>query len=108
MAWIHCPYLHGDVELTDERREHILIKHPDLLPEYSDRLAQTLANPDEVRRDSRFPASRLFSRWFDDVKSGKFVVVVVISDPEPPKRHWVVTAYIARSLVQGEIEWKRD
>ncbi len=108
MVWLHCPYLHADVELTDERREHIRLKHPDLLPEHFERLVQTLQDPDEIRRDRRFPTSRLFSRWFDEVKSGKFVVVVVISDPGPLERHWVVTAYIARSLVQGETEWKRD
>jgi len=108
MALLQCPYLGTAVELTDERQQHILSQHPDLLPEHFVHLAETLADPDEVRRDSRFPATRLFSRWFEDVKKGKFVVVAVVSDPLPAERHWVVTAYIARKLVQGVVEWKRN
>jgi hypothetical protein len=102
-----CPYLGGTVELTDERRQHILLRHPDLLPEHFDRLAATLADPDEVRKDRRFPGTRIFSRWFEDLKGGKFIVGVVVSDLPPQERHWIVTAYIARELVRGDIEWKR-
>ena len=29
-----CPYLGGEVELTEERERHITERHPDLLPEY--------------------------------------------------------------------------
>lgn len=107
MAMLACPYLGGSVELTDERRQHILQKHPELIPEHFAYLAKTLADPDEVRRDRRFPGSRIFSRWFREAKGGKFVVGVVVSDPPPAERHWIVTAYIARALVPGDIEWKR-
>jgi hypothetical protein len=47
-----CPYLNGDVELTDEREAHIAEMHPDLLPEYLLQLAQTLEDLDEVRQYS--------------------------------------------------------
>jgi len=93
-------------KLTDGRQRHILLKHPDLLPEYIDYVAETLAEPDEVRRDSRFPATRDFARWCESVKGGKLVVVVV-SDLPPMERYGVVTAYIARKLTQGVTEWKR-
>lgn len=85
----------------------ILLRHPDLLPERVQHVAETLAEPDEVRRDDRFPATRVFARWCENVKGGKFVVVVVIADPPPTERFWVVTAYIARKLTQGVVEWKR-
>jgi hypothetical protein len=45
---------------------------------------------------------------FDSVRGGKHVVVVVVSESVPGARHWIITAYIARRLAQGEIEWKRD
>ena len=83
MTLLPCPYLGVLVELTDERQRHILLKHPDLLPEYIDHMAETWAEPDEVRSDSRFPATRIFARWFENVKAGKFVAVVVVSDPRP-------------------------
>ncbi len=103
-----CPYLHGDVELTEEREQHVAERHPDLLPEHRERIADTLARPDQVRRSTRFGSARLFSRWYDDVRLGKHVVVVVVSEMDPKKRHWIITAYMARRLAEGEVEWKRD
>jgi len=108
VALLPCPYLGGEVELTDERESHIAEQHPDLLPAYRDKIAETLADPDQIRRSPRFGSARLFARWFDDVRSGKHVVVVVVSDPAPAARHWVITAYIARKLAGGITEWARS
>jgi hypothetical protein len=104
----HCPYLNAQVELTDERERHIAERHPDLLPEHRQRIADTLVAPDQVRRSARFASARLFTRWFESVRGGKYVVVVVVSESAPSGRHWIITAYIARKLAKGEIEWKRD
>ena len=108
MSVFRCPYLGGTVELTEERRLHIVARHPDLLPLLSDYLALTVEDPDEVRRDNRFPETRLFSRWFEVAGRARFVVVAVVSDSGAERRHWIVTAYWARRLVQGATEWKRD
>ena len=53
MARFPCPYLGAEVELTDERELHIGERHPDLLPAHRDRIAHTLADPDQVRRRQR-------------------------------------------------------
>jgi hypothetical protein len=103
-----CPYLKGEVELAEKRERHIAERHPDLLPEHGERVAQTLAEPDRVRRSVRFGSARLFSRWYSDLRGGKYVVVVVVSEPAPSDRHWIVTAYMARKLAHGEIEWTRS
>ncbi len=42
MVWLGCPYLESNVELTDEREQHIAARHPDLLPEYRHTIATTL------------------------------------------------------------------
>ncbi|MGH9830425.1 MAG: hypothetical protein ACREDR_45035 [Blastocatellia bacterium] len=102
-----CPYLHGEVELTAEREAHICERHPDLLPEFREQLATTLADPDRVRRSARMVDARLFSRWFDGIMGGKHVVVVVVSETVP-QRHWVITAYLVKNLAQGGLEWKRS
>ena len=102
-----CPYLRGEVELTEERERHIQERHPDLLPKYRDRMAQTLADPDQVRRSARSSNARLFSCWFDDIMGGKHVVVVVVSEVAA-RRHWVITAYLVRTLGEGDLEWKRS
>jgi hypothetical protein len=103
-----CPYLNQEVELTDEREHHIAENHPDLLPEHRERIAQTLSNPDQVRRSARFGNAKLFSRWYNDLRSGKHVVVVVVNEFDASHRHWIITAYIARKLAEGEVEWKRN
>jgi len=105
---IPCPYLGSVVELTTERERHIQDTHPDLLPAYFDQFAVTVADPGEVRLDEFRDAMRLFSRWFPEVKGGKFIVVAIVSNPAPARRHWVRTPYIAKRLVTRTVEWKRD
>jgi hypothetical protein len=72
------------------------------------RLADTLGSPDQIRRSRRFGNARLFARWYDNVRGGKHVVVVVVSEAAPIGRHWIVTAYLTRRLAEGEVEWKRS
>lgn len=108
MSHFPCPYLNGEVELTEERERHIAERHPDLLPEHRGRIGETLAQPDQVRRSSRFGAARLLSRWYADARLGRHAVVVVVSELDPAQRHWIITAYLARTLAEGAIEWKRD
>jgi hypothetical protein len=102
-----CPYLHGEVELTDEREQHIAAHHPDLLPQHRWRIGEALADPDEVRQDSDYPNTRIFFRWYDDLRDGKYVVVAVVSPQPPDTRHWIVTAFMARKPPKGDLEWKR-
>jgi hypothetical protein len=80
------------VELTDEREQHIAAHHPDFLPQHRFRIGETLADPGEIRQDGDYPNTRLFFRWYDDLRDGKFVVVAVVSDL-PDTRHWIVTAF---------------
>ena len=98
----------GEVELTAEQERHIAERHPDLLPEHRERVAETVTDPDQIRRIGRFGNARLFSRWYTNVKRGKHVVVVVISEPDATNRHWIITAYLTSKLVEGDIEWKRS
>jgi hypothetical protein len=107
LALVPCPHLNGVVELTDERESHITVQHPDLLPEHRARLIQTVSEPDLVRASERVGGGRLFSRWFPELRGGKYVVVVVLTDPVVT-RHWVVTAYISRRISEGVVEWQRS
>jgi hypothetical protein len=62
----------------------------------------------QVRRSKRFGNARLFSKWYDDLLKGKQVVVVAVSEAQPKNRNWIVTAYIASKITEGESEWKRS
>jgi hypothetical protein len=90
--------------LTEEREKHIAERHPDLLPTHHDRIVETLFNPDQIRRSRRFGDALLFSRWFEDILAGKFVVVVVITNERP----WIITAYVCQKLIEGEPIWTRN
>jgi hypothetical protein len=107
MTRFPCPYLRGEIELTDERERHIGRGHPELVPVLRDCLSRTLGDPDEVRMDADYHHTRLFVRWFGDLLGGKMVVVAVVSSPAPRPRHWIVTTFAARRPPQGDLEWKR-
>ena len=107
MTRFPCPYLQGEVELTQERERHIADRHSDLLPEYRDCIAETVLEPDEVRLSARLRNARLFTRWFESVRGDKYVVVITVSDATPTHRHWFITAYITRKLGEGTVEWKK-
>jgi hypothetical protein len=102
-----CPYLGEDVELTAERRYHIVRQHPEMGANFDQVIKLALNDPDQVRRSRRMGSARLFSRWFADIRGGKHAVIVVVSEVDAG-RSWIITAYLARRLVEGEVEWSRD
>jgi len=108
MTFLPCPYLDTDVELSEDRERHIRSHHPDLLPGYGGRMLETVADPDEVRGSARVGNAKLFTKWYADLRGGKYVVVVVISDPGRKSHPWIITAYMARKLKEGEIEWRKS
>ncbi|MGF1481927.1 MAG: PBECR2 nuclease fold domain-containing protein [Cyanophyceae cyanobacterium] len=108
MEQFSCPYLGKDVELTDEREEHIENRHPTLIQDYLERLAQTIAEPDKIHRSQQNSNTRLFCRFYDDFQRRKYVIVIVRSDLEPVERSWIVTAYRARNLPKGKVLWTRS
>jgi hypothetical protein len=61
MVRFECPYFQGQVELSDEKRRHIVKTHPELLPEHLDLIALTLAYPDRIRRSVRFSSGYLLA-----------------------------------------------
>jgi hypothetical protein len=34
--------------------------------------------------------------------------VVVVSEAAPTERNWIITAYVTRRLINGEIEWQKS
>ncbi|MBU4272175.1 MAG: hypothetical protein KKA28_09970 [Planctomycetes bacterium] len=107
-AFLPCPYLGADVELSDERERHIRNHHPDLLPDHHERIIETVGDPDQIRRSVRVGNAKLFSKWYADLRGSKHVVVVVVSDPGRKTQPWIITSYLARKLKEGEIEWRKS
>lgn len=112
MAWFPCPYLGTEVELTDERREHIVWRHRNVPRSLARYVSQTLADPDAVRVRSTATDELLFVREFEELSIEPFMVVVVVAgEPrfnEDKARHWIVTAYVETEIPEmGEVQWER-
>lgn len=101
-----CSYLEVTVDLTDERENHIIDRHPGTLPDYQEQLAETLADPDLIRSSDHDEKALLFSKWFSTIRTGRFLIVVVVSQ-SAPSRHWIVTTYTARKITGGIMVWKK-
>jgi hypothetical protein len=71
-----CPALGHRVELTDEREEHIELRHPDLLPEHIEDLQLVVENPQAVGY-SILDGNLMLARWSDRISGGRYVVVVM-------------------------------
>ncbi len=104
MRFFPCSYLKKNVELTDEREQHIIETHPGTLPDYLEQLAETLANPDLIRQSERDESALLFSKWFATMRTGRHLVVVTGSQLEL-ERYWIITAYTARKITGGKVVW---
>jgi hypothetical protein len=102
-----CPHLNCEVELTQEREGHIAETHPGTLPDYLEQLAETLLAPDQIRISARDERALLFSKWFTTIRTGRHLVVVVVSDTNP-ERHWIITTYTARRLSGGKVIWPTE
>jgi hypothetical protein len=107
-GWFDCPYLGGEVELTDERERHIHERHADLIPGLEDLVGGTLLGPDAIHPSASYPTRLLFSRWYSELLGGKYVLVAVETQPVEPMRYWIVTAHMLRKPVPGEAIWRRS
>lgn len=86
------------VELTPERRKHILQFHPDLKP-YLDQIKLVLESPEIIKRSLDDPRVLIFYRYFDTILSGKYIAVVVKTN----QRNFILTSYLTSHIKTGEI-----
>ena len=85
------------IELTDERRQHILTRHPDVAIHFP-KVSKTLLEPDEIRADKEDKNVLLFYKYFSKIGSGKYLVVVVKFN----KRNFLLTLYSTYRIKTGE------
>lgn len=78
----------GPVELTDERRKHILQFHPDT-KKYQKHFQKTLKEPKNIRRSRHDPKVFIF---YGLVEKEKYLAIVVKTN----ERHFILTAYLTK------------
>ena len=83
--------------LTSERKQHVLIYHPDLKLYFS-KLKEVFLKPDEVRISQSDPGVLLFYKHFAKIKQGKYIVGVV----KIQGRFYILTAYLSNRILSGE------
>ena len=92
------------IRLTYERQEHIETDHPEMSGQ-SDKIQDTLLNPDRIIGSRTDPNVELFYRHYDITPvTEKYLCVVVkvlIDDL------FIITAYFTDTIKQGEILWKK-
>ena len=85
----------GTVELTPERKSHIIQHHP-IMEDYLKNAKEVLEKPKEIRYSSRSDNTLLFYRYFDKIEEGKYIVVVVNRTEKT-----VTTAYLSHRIKSG-------
>lgn len=95
---IYKSILEKNIELTAERKKHILLYHPDLKPYFS-KIKTSLLKPDEIRISKSDSKVLLFYRYFDTILKGKYILVAVKTNT----RWFMLTAYLTKRKLSGEI-----
>lgn len=94
---IYKSVLGKDIELTLERKDHILLYHPDLKP-YLSYLKDVLLKPDDIRISKSDPGVLLFYKYFANIMDGKYIAVTVKTN----RRWFILTAYLTKRKLSGE------
>ena len=95
--YIFCQSLDLDLNLTSERLNHIVQRHPEfknLAKEFRD----TVNRPDYIIK--KLTGELLLVSWHPQLFNGKFIVVVIRIDTV---RSWVITAFLSRKRPIGEL-----
>ena len=89
------------IQLTDERRDHIL-EHPEMA-EMEPAIEETRRHPERVVQSISDPAVHLYYRfYFRTVVGGKFLCVVVKMGVAGA---FVLTAYLTNRIKKGDRLW---
>jgi hypothetical protein len=83
------------IELTPERKTHIIEFHPDVKI-YLSKIPEILKNPDQIRKSRHDPEVLLFYKYFDNIKKHLVAVVKV------NKRNFILTCYLTDKIKTGE------
>ena len=94
--------LERQVRLTDERLDHILNDHPEMADQ-SERLGETLHNPDTIVRSKTDNDVELFYKLFAStpVSSKYMCVVLKIKNNDI----FIITAYFTDTVKKGAVLW---
>lgn len=85
------------IKLTAERKEHILLRHPDLKPHFK-LIKDVLLKPDKLKISKSDTEVLLFYKFFSTILDGKYIAVGI----KLSERSFILTAYLTSKILSGE------
>lgn len=93
-----------DIRLSDERLEHFIADHPEMIGQL-DKLQETLRDPDRIVKSKTDFNVELFYRHYSLTPvTQKHLCIVVKSEFDDT---FIITAYFTDSIKKGELLWQR-
>jgi len=90
------------VELRRERWAHIAREHPEVVP-FKNRIGEVLKDADYIKRSVRDINVLMYYKYYNDIFSGKYLLVVV----KKAIRSFILTCYITDMIKKGETLWAK-
>jgi hypothetical protein len=91
------------IRLTDERLAHIK-EHPEMTL-HTEKINETLVDPDIVIRSRIDEEARLYYRHYEGISIGNKYMCIVVKFKEADA--FVITAYFTDSIKKGDVIWKK-
>lgn len=88
------------IRLTDERWQHIIIRHPEVKNHLS-KIKSTIKNPEIIIKNFYNQDEKYYHRYFKSLKNYLIVIIEL-------KKKFVITAFISRKPKKGKILWKKN
>lgn len=87
------------VFLEDKDWAHIFHRHPEV-KRYVSRIRDVLLHPNLVKISKKDPFVHLYYRFYSDIFSGKYLLIVTQS-----KIRRIITIYVTDKIKVGEVLW---
>lgn len=91
------------IRLTDERLSHIK-EHPEMTI-HTEKINETLADPDIVVRSKSDEEAKLYCRHYEGLSIGNKYLCIVVKYKEADA--FVIAAYFTDSIKRGDVIWKK-
>lgn len=95
-------YYGRNIELTEERWQHIIKEHPELKG-LKNKIGEVLLDPDYIKKSKRDSEVELFYKFKCELYNGKYLLVTV----KVNKRCFILTAYITDTIRKGDTKYDK-
>lgn len=90
----------NSIRLTDERWKHVVNRHPEI-KSYIEKVKTTIKDPEILVSNPYHPYEKYYHHFFPRLKN--YIIVIL-----EQQKGFIITAYIARKIKKGKIEWKKN